>query len=394
MPSGDPPLSQSSARAAAVARWQCSLAPFADLGQLEQSWRTLEAEAQPPFFLSWEWIGCWLKAIPRDQWPRLLRIERGDQLVGLGLLSTVRQSWLGMIPRRGLYLHETGNPDLDSLTIEHNGVLTLPAFRDEATRQAAEWLLSSSQTDELHLPGISASTLHACDHDRISIRLRDSKPAYTVDLARIVADGKDFVMTLSGNTRTQLRRAMRQYQALGDLRISEAATIDAAQDMLTAMIPLHQTYWQRRGRDGAFANPAFLSFHRRLIQDSFATGSIQFLRCEAGSSVIGYLYNFRKDRHIYSYQSGFDYDLLPRSKPGWVCHYLAIEDNLRRGMAIYDLLAGHSQFKRSFAQPTETLVWAVVERNGWLPAIDRSLRRLKHWITAGIGARTHANSEQ
>jgi hypothetical protein len=66
--------------------------------------------------------------------------------------------------------------------------------------------------------------------------------------------------------------------------------------------------------------------------------------------VIGYLYNFVKDGQVYSYQSGFDYDLLPRSKPGWLCHHLAVEHNLQRGMTGYDLLAGACQFKASFGK--------------------------------------------
>jgi CelD/BcsL family acetyltransferase involved in cellulose biosynthesis len=277
-------------------------------------------------------------------------------------------------------LHETGDPALDSLTIEYNGVLAIPPFREEATQRAAEWLLDSAHGDEVSLPGVSAATLRTFDRHRMAIRLRDAKPVYTVDLDSIAAAHGNFMATLSANTRAQLRRAMRRYESLGALRLVEAATADEALRMLTDMIPLHQAYWRQRGRDGAFANPAILSFHRRLIGDSFGNGSIQFLRCDAGDSVLGYLYNFGKDKHVYSYQSGFDYDLVPRSKPGWVCHYLAIEENLRRGMAVYDLLAGHSQFKSSFGKAGTELVWVLVERQGWLPALDRSLRALKRMI--------------
>ena len=150
--------------------------------------------------------------------------------------------------------------------------------------------------------------------------------------------------------------------------------------MIENTIPLHQAYWQSRGRPGAFANPEFLSFHRRLIGDGFPSGSVQFLRCEAGNHVVGYLYNFVKDGQVYSYQSGFDYDLLPRSKPGWLCHHLAIEHNLQRGMTGYDLLAGASQFKSSFGKAHENLVWAIVERAGWKPTLVHRLRAAKQWL--------------
>jgi hypothetical protein len=46
--------------------------------------------------------------------------------------------------------------------------------------------------------------------------------------------------------------------------------------MIEDMIPLHQAYWQSRGRPGAFANPEFLSFHRRLISDGFRPAPYSF----------------------------------------------------------------------------------------------------------------------
>lgn len=360
--------------------WRCSLTALPDRAQLERAWRSLEAEANAPFFLSWDWIGCWLDSVPPEQHPSLFRIEHAGRVVGMALLAAAGRRWLGLVPRRALYLHETGTA-LDSLTIEYNGILAVSALREEIMRRAIAWLVESRLCDELHLSGVPAAALRGLSQQRIAIRLRDDKPVYAIDLARVAAEGGDFLATLSANTRTQMRRALRQYESVGPLRMVEAATAEQASMMLSEMIPLHQTYWRRRGRDGAFANPDFVAFHHRLIATSFAAGRIQYLRCDAGTSVVGYLYNFRNDRHVYSYQSGFNYDLLPRSKPGWVCHYLAIMDSLRRGDSIYDLLAGHSQFKSSFAEVHEELVWAIAERRGLLTVIDRSLRACKHAMT-------------
>jgi CelD/BcsL family acetyltransferase involved in cellulose biosynthesis len=309
-----------------------------------------------------------------------LRAERAGALAGLALLTSRRGRWLRLLPNHQLHLHETGEPTLDSLTIEYNGIISAPALREEVTMAAIAWLLSSPKVDEVHLPGLPEALLSTIDGRRFAVRLRDRKPTFLVELDRIRAADGSFIETLSANTRAQLRRVIRQFGALGALRLVEAMTAEDALRMLEDMIPLHQAYWQSRGRPGAFANPEFLSFHRRLITDGFPSGSVQVLRCEAGDHVVGYLYNFVKDGLVYSYQSGFDYDLLPRSKPGWLCHFLAIEHNLQRGMTGYDLLAGASQFKASFGKTHENLVWAIVERVGWKPTLVRHLRTAKRWL--------------
>jgi CelD/BcsL family acetyltransferase involved in cellulose biosynthesis len=189
-------------------------------------------------------------------------------------------------------------------------------LREEVTMAAIAWLLSSPKVDEVHLPGLPEVLLSTVDGRRFAVRLRDRKPTFLVELDRIRAAGGSFIETLSANTRAQLRRVIRQFGALGALRLVEAMTAEDALRMLEDMIPLHQAYWQSRGRPGAFANPEFLSFHRRLITDGFPSGSVQVLRCEAADHVVGYLYNFVKDGLVYSYQSGFDYDLWhPSAKP-------------------------------------------------------------------------------
>lgn len=358
--------------------WKLSLADITDLLFLEREWRSLESEDATPFFLSWDWIGCWLKNLPPALKPAVLRIQSGGQLAGLALLTPVSKRRLGFIPCRSLHLHETGDAVLDALTIEYNGILSARHHRKEATRRAIEWLLGEGHADELSLPGVSASILASFDRRRFSAHIRDMKPVYPIDLA------PEFLQTLSSNTRNQLRRAIRQYEALGELRVIEARSADEALDMLSEMIPLHQAYWKGRGRAGAFANSRFVEFHRRLIQDGHDKGCIQFFRCMVGPSVVGYLYNIKRDGHVYAYQSGFNYELLPRSKPGWICHYLAIEENRRQGAMSYDLLAGHSQFKASFATPGDTLVWLTVERAGWHSTLMRALRSIKRLVAAAM----------
>lgn len=377
MKNDDPDFSRA---AASADGWKLSIDEAPEFACLEGEWRRLEAQDTTPFFLSWDWIGCWLKTLPAALKPAVLRIHSDGCLTGLALLISAGKRRLGMIPCRSLHLHETGDATLDALTIEYNGILSARDHSKEVTRRAVEWLLSEGHADELSLPGVSISILNSFDPRRFSAHIRDIKPVYLIDLAATATDRTEFLDTISGNTRSQLRRAIRQYETLGELRVVEAHSADDAQDMLSEMIPLHQGYWEGRDRAGAFANPHFVEFHRQLIRNSYDKGCIQFFRCIAGPAVIGYLYNVKRHGRVYAYQSGFNYQLLPRSKPGWVCHYLAIEENRRQGTVTYDLLAGQSQFKASFGKPDDTLVWMTVERAGWHSSLMNALRSGKRLL--------------
>lgn len=366
-------------QAPATAEWRFSLTQLADKAGLEQQWRRLESR-DTPFFLSWAWMGCWIDHLPPGQCPLVLRAERAGQLLGLALLTPRPHRWLGLIPGQSLSLHETGSAELDSLTIEYNALHTAPELRAPLFQRAVEWLMQSANWQDLRLSGIDEALEQTIDVRRFAILRHDHKPVYVVNLDRIRATQNSYLASLSANTRSQLRRVTRQFSALGDLSITQAESIDDALSMFEAMMPLHQAYWRQRGKPGAFANPTFVAFHRQLIRKSFS--HIQLLRCNAGPSTVGYLYHFVKDGRVLSYQSGFDYALLPRAKPGWLCHYMAIDHNLAQGMAIYDLLAGYSQFKASFAEPAANLVWITVERHGWKPSTMNWLRRAKSFVQA------------
>ena len=62
------------------------LLPIDGSFNLEEAWKDLEARADGSFFLSWHWIGPWLKHLPADVTPHVLVARRGDRIVGLAIL--------------------------------------------------------------------------------------------------------------------------------------------------------------------------------------------------------------------------------------------------------------------------------------------------------------------
>src|SRR5438270_6197979 len=94
-----------------------TLSPVREWNAIELLWRELEREARPSFFQSWTWVGC--LAEERFPDPVLLRVQRNGHTVGLALLNRMRARF----GTERLLLNESGDPKLDAVYIEHNGVL-------------------------------------------------------------------------------------------------------------------------------------------------------------------------------------------------------------------------------------------------------------------------------
>jgi CelD/BcsL family acetyltransferase involved in cellulose biosynthesis len=350
-----------------------------DLDRLGRAWQALERRSDPSFFQSWGWIGCWLRHLPPDRHPHAAIATQGEQVVGLGVFLPRRERRHGVVPVDCCALHESGDAALDSLHIEHNGLLADRNCARAVWAAVVAMLIRRGAWDELLLGGLERATAGLCieaaraHHCAVAVRQR--RRSAHLDLAALRLPGRTFADALSRNTRHQLARA-RRYAKMSPLALRSARTADEALVMLERLKALHQQSWRRRGQPGCFATPFFEAFHRDLIRDRFRHGEIQLLRVAAGSRPIGYLYNFAHGDRLYAYQSGFDYTDDGRLKPGLVTHALAIEQATRQGFAVYDFMAGENRLKASFASHWSEMMWLAVQRRSLLSWLERRLAGL------------------
>jgi len=278
---------------------------------------------------------------------------------------------------RALFLNETGDPRFDAGFIEHNGLLVAPGCEDRARDALVAWFAAQErEADELHLAGTLWRLPEAAVEGRGLARDETARPSYRLDLALLAAGGGELDAVLSANARQQLRRAMRAFAVLGELRLRVAGDLAQALDFFAQLKALHIASWSRRGRRHAFVEPFFEQFHRGLIERGFAEGAVELLEASAGGEAIGYLYNFRKDGRVYAYQSGFADD-DPRLRPGVVTHFMAIRRAFETGAQVYDFLAGHNRLKQSFASHSEPMLWQVVQQPRLAFRLEGLARRLK-----------------
>jgi CelD/BcsL family acetyltransferase involved in cellulose biosynthesis len=353
------------------------LPPFLEV---EREWRELESRSDRSFFISWSWIGTWLAALPPHVRPELLRVQSQGRTIALGVLVRRLLRRHGVFLSRALFLNCTGDPHLDTLTIEYNGLLCERGFEQEAARTCVEFLLSRDDWDEWFLDGLPDPGLfdRAPGHGARWVSRRNNRCHY-VDLEALRRSGGEYLGLLGSTTRHNIRRSNREYETLGPLVLESATTPEQACAFLSGLGQLHQAYWQSKGMPGSFANPFFVEFHLRLVRSLFADGSIQLLVLRAGNQIVGYLYNFVDRGRVYNYQSGFNYDLCakPSGRPGLVAHAHAVEFNRAQGHLRYEFMAGDSQYKQALGLDSTEMVWLVAQRTRLRFLLEDGLRRIR-----------------
>ncbi len=335
----------------------------------EAIWRDLERAARPPYFLTWAWIENWLAMLPPDEAPALAVIREAGEATGAFFLGRRLVFRHRVLPSRALFVNATGVPRRDELCIEHNGVLGRPCSLATLIE------LLPDGWDELFLPAVDRDAFRDLDlPPGYRVRAAYTSPSPFVDLGRVRQAG-DYLALVSTNTRAQIRRARRR---LGACALEIAASPGEALAIYDELVALHAATWRARGQPGAFADPWFDRFHRRLIERRFPHGEIQLARLRSGATTIGCLYNFVANGRVLFYQSGLASFEDPVIKPGLLCHAAAIERAAEAGHDVYDLLGGHGRYKAQLATGATELAWLCVQRTRLRFAIEDRMRDLKH----------------
>lgn len=362
--------------------YSVTASPVGDLEALGSEWRTLESQSsRHSFFLSWHWIGSWLKCLPVSERPMALRVREQDRLIGLAILCRGKSSLLRFLHMDQVALNATGDSRFDAIAIEYNGFLSVDGMQEAVQREALDWLLCGGIPNQLiWLSGIEEELLEfaagqANAHQR-RVQLINISPCPYIDLAKVRTSGKGYEAFLSRNTRQALKRSQRYYEKFGPLDYHAGSTLSEGMAIFAELEQAHQRYWRERGRPGAFAGSFFREFHNTLINSAFDEGHIELARISAGENIIGYLYNFIWKGTVYAYQSGFHYTKDRNARPGYVSHYLAIQKALAGEKSIYDFMAGKGQHKRSLATDRKTLTWVQFRKQTPLLKLDMLIRNV------------------
>ena len=352
-----------------------------DRAALEAQWRNLETRADITFFLSWDWIGAWIDEAGLPD--RVVVGRAGGEVVCLGLLRRSDDQRHGFVRSRTLHLHATGREDQDVIFIEYNGLLTDRRFGPLEARAVAFLCKRQAEIgrfDEISLGGFSEDRFEGLQAARLRTHVHALKSTAFVDLKALRDARGDYLDTLSANTRQQIRRAVRLYEGRGALVLEPARSVEEALAWFEEMGALHEAAWRGRGESGgAWRFPFLLTFHRRVIAQSFP-GGVEIVRISCGGKAIGYIHCLVRGGWIGSYLSGFAYETDNKVKPGLVSFYLYIQHRLKAGGDVLDFLAGDHRYKTSLGRPGPKMYWFRVQERRPQLMVESALRRVKQWL--------------
>ena len=223
-----------------------------DYKGLAADWCALELTADGSPFTAWQWVSVWLRNLPAQTRPSVFRASDRDGLLALALLVNAPARKLrSLLGGNSLLLQETGNADIDEVTVEYSGLLVRRGSEVRAYSALFDTLTRIKQWQSLRISASPhARAVTASLPDGLDAFSAHEQPSYLVDLAAVRASGAEYISVLSSSTRYNLRRTRRAYEVHGEVRAEIAATPAQALDWLHELRTLHQRYWLGKGKRG------------------------------------------------------------------------------------------------------------------------------------------------
>lgn len=326
-------------------------------------------------------VGEWIKIFGRElRTQQLVLRSDGGQAVGTCLLSESSRN-VGPLRHNRAYLNTDGEPGPDSFVVEFNRPLVAAGSESGFYQALADYIRSRRHIDELQATGICSDVAasmrrHFADW-QMAVVNRESP---YVDMRLLREQAQSHITSLHGNTRSQIRRSMRLYEAQGAVTLELASARHETELFFSELVDLHTRRWRSVGKKGGFASPRRMAFHSALIEAGRESGVAQLLRLRVGDRTLAVLYNLVANRQVCFYQSGIVQEENAQLKPGMLLHHLAIEHYMQKGMNRYDFLPslpGEGRYKQSLSNMSDTITTMTCMRPGVRGSYFRALRSVR-----------------
>lgn len=320
---------------------------------IEKEWNTLlEKSKLNNFFLTFEWLSTWWKYFPMNSKLFILKVMYKDQLIGIAPLIIRQERLRGLAVNTVLFMGTKISDRMDFI---------LTRYKKESLLAVLKYLIkNSSRWDYMDLQQISKGTgnfyvLQECIKE---LRLPAIfGPEFKVFYASLRGNRKDFMKTLSKNTRKQLRKAENRANKIQSpftfkRFINKADTAPCTEDLLSEMERIEDISWQGQSRLGIFSETNSRLFHHEIIKSYIKKGLIDISVLAANGKNIAYTYNYYYGNRIYSYNLAYD-SQYRRLSPGIVLMTYNLKDSFNYKIDEFDFLRGEEQWKRSLTSNYE-----------------------------------------
>lgn len=358
------------------------LASPAQVMDLRPEWdELLERMPRPSPFLSWSWISTWIEHFTANSrlWVLVARDGAGG-LQGVAPLHLVRRGLPGWPARTLEFLGYRGSTvcadHLDFLAAGTQRRQICAALLEEIIRRRSDWdvmVLADLAEDSL-LPELAPGL--ARDG---ALAMVPAEVCYYCSLP------SDFATLHAGTKRSRLnlRNRSKRLAQQGAVRFVSSVPVAELESNLQELIRLHGLARRHRGQSNSFARPAYVGFHRSLMQKLAGEDRLYFARVELNGAACAVFYGFHLGGVLYFYQSGYDPGLA-RFGVGTLQMAAVLEDAIARLHAReFDFLRGAEEYKTywtSTARHTRTLrLWNPSPRARLSHRVWRGRQRLERW---------------
>lgn len=336
-------------------------------------WQALDAAHPTPFITaSFDWNQTWLTHY-RDVVQPGVAVGRIDgEIVGLWLVPRSTHRSRGPIPLRTVHLGTAGEPESDSLFVEHN-TPWVRGIRPCEFLHAVWPHLLAEPVDRVDADGISADLLARCGplwtaSGTVAIERRPSP------WMRFDTPSGDMMQQIRRKTRSNFRRAMKQY----DAPTTTWLTGPPAMDDFDTLVRLHQARWAGTDQPGAFAGTRLQSFLGDLVE----TGRAAVALCRDGDEPIGAALMIENAGRGVVLVVGFA-DTATRESPGIVSLVPIMQAAWNRGLEGFEFLVGDNLYKRMLSNETVELAWVKQTRPTVRSRLTGGLLRMKRAVRGG-----------
>lgn len=308
-------------------------------------WNRLAAQIPiASIFVTWEWTDSWWAHFGAHYTPRLLFVERGDEV--LGILPLALRC---VAPRRdglaGRVLFLCGSdevcPDhLDLLAATHDAPACLAAITEYLRTVERAWEI-------IDLSGVAAGG----NLDQHRALLEAAFPTRRTVLAlapyaTIQGTSAEHLSRLSSKKRYTLNRRVRLLEQEG-ARYGSVAPATAS-GFMREFFALHARRAAAKGIHSTFAGARLLAFHQEVLKRTEETGWHWNRELRNGGHLIAAIYGYLFAGRMSYYQIAIDPE-WDRWSPGTSLIHLSLADAHAGGVREFDFLRGEEEYKDGWA---------------------------------------------
>ncbi|WP_394171947.1 GNAT family N-acetyltransferase [Thalassotalea litorea] len=318
------------------------------------------------FFLDFNWLNIWWHtyAEPEDHLFIILLYDQ-NSLVAIAPFYIKDQT---------LRMLGTGESEHEEVASEYLDILCAPKHFQNVTNSLADTLMDclfSSQNviqpycqkpqqavAHIILDNYLANSCLALFAKRMSKSFfHASRCVGTAYLCQLPATQEQYQQQLSPSFRKKLARHKNQWHNQLSGEFKAYRNFSNLDEGLNHLRSLHQKRWKQQGKPGVFSAQKFAEFHEKFMRLALRQNWLELWVLFARGQAISAIYAITYNETCYFYQSGLDTDFKPNLSPGFLSHFLLIEQCIKRQLSHYDFMKGAQErsYKQNFANISRDL---------------------------------------